>query len=427
VSKKDKNKKIKYPKGKLLKRFFHKVGDKFFDDVEDELNSKASFSIFEVIIIIFIAILFGIIVGYFITYSRYNNNSDDSNLTEITDTYSNILENYYDEVSADDLSNAAIKAMIESLDDPYSNYMDEDTTTDFNDTVDGSFVGIGVTVMFDEEYNVITEVNSSGPADKAGLKVDDIIVKVDDISVKNVSGSELSKLIRGEVGTKVKITVKRGSKTKSFTVKRAVIEVESVSNNVINYNDKKVGYIKIDSFAENTYEQFNKALKRLEKKNIDSLVIDVRDNPGGHLTQTKEILSLFFNKKTVLYQIQSKDSKKKIYSLNNTVRTYPIAVLVNGSSASAAEILASCFKDNYSDAIIVGTTTYGKGTVQKSEQFSNGTSIKYTTKKWLTSKGKWINGIGVEPDYVIEQASEYYDNPNYNTDAQLQEALSKLK
>lgn len=427
MSKKDKNKKIKYPKGKLLKRFFHKVGDKFFDDVEDELNSKASFSIFEVIIIIFIAILFGIIVGYFITYSRYNNNSDDSNLTEITDTYSNILENYYDEVSADDLSNAAIKAMIESLDDPYSNYMDEDTTTDFNDTVDGSFVGIGVTVMFDEEYNVITEVNSSGPADKAGLKVDDIIVKVDDISVKNVSGSELSKLIRGEVGTKVKITVKRGSKTKSFTVKRAVIEVESVSNNVINYNDKKVGYIKIDSFAENTYEQFNKALKRLEKKNIDSLVIDVRDNPGGHLTQTKEILSLFFNKKTVLYQIQSKDSKKKIYSLNNTVRTYPIAVLVNGSSASAAEILASCFKDNYSDAIIVGTTTYGKGTVQKSEQFSNGTSIKYTTKKWLTSKGKWINGIGVEPDYVIEQASEYYDNPNYNTDAQLQEALSKLK
>jgi carboxyl-terminal processing protease len=427
VSKKDKNKKIKYPKGKLLKKFFHKVGDKFFDDVEDELNSKASFSIFEVIIIIFIAILFGIIVGYFITYSRYNNNSDDSNLTEITDTYSNILENYYDEVSADDLSNAAIKAMIESLDDPYSNYMDEDTTTDFNDTVDGSFVGIGVTVMFDEEYNVITEVNSSGPADKAGLKVDDIIVKVDDISVKNVSGSELSKLIRGEVGTKVKITVKRGSKTKSFTVKRALIEVESVSNNVINYNDKKVGYIKIDSFAENTYEQFNKALKRLEKKNIDSLVIDVRDNPGGHLTQTKEILSLFFNKKTVLYQIQSKDSKKKIYSLNNTVRTYPIAVLVNGSSASAAEILASCFKDNYSDAIIVGTTTYGKGTVQKSEQFSNGTSIKYTTKKWLTSKGKWINGIGVEPDYVIEQASEYYDNPNYNTDAQLQEALSKLK
>lgn len=424
---KNKDTKVKTPKRKLLKRFFHKIGDKFFDDVEDELATKTTFSIFEVIILIIISILFGIIIGYFITYTREAKSVSESNVSKIVETYNDIVDNYYDEIDEDALGNAAIKAMIESLDDPYSNYMDSDTTSDFNDTIEGSFVGIGVTVTFNEDSNVITEVNSNGPADKAGLEVDDIILKVDENDVSNASSSELSNLIRGTAGTKVKITVKRGDDTNTFTVTRDVIEIESVVNKVINYNNQKVGYIRIESFASNTYTQFSKALKRLEKKNISSLIIDVRNNPGGHLLQTKEILSMFFNKKTVLYQIQSKNTKKKVYSLSNETRSYPVAVLINKGSASASEILASCFKDNYDNAIIVGVTSYGKGTVQKTDSFSNGTSIKYTTRKWLTSKGKWINGKGIVPDYEVEQSSEYYDNPNYNTDTQLQEALSILK
>ena len=234
-------------------------------------------------------------------------------------------------------------------------------------------------------------------------------------------------MIRGEEGTKVKITVKRGEEEKEITVKRGKIELQSVTRSFFIYEDQNIGYIKIDNFAANTYDQFLKALKKLEKKNIDSLVIDVRDNPGGHLLQTKQILSLFFSKKTVLYQVETKDATTKVYSDSSDNRTYPIAVLINGGSASASEILASCFQENYKNATIIGTTSYGKGTVQKSQSLSNGTSIKYTTEKWLTSKGKWLDEVGVTPDVVVEQADSYYEEANYDNDAQLQEAFKHMK
>lgn len=402
--------------------------DNFFNILNFDLENDSKFSIFEVVIIIFISIVFGIIVGYVLTYTRSPLGSVKSNskLSEIISTYNSIKNNYYKEIDDDTLVNAAVSGMIGSLDDKYSNYMDSITTDSFNESVEGSFVGIGITIMYDGEYNKIIAVDDKGPSNN-NLKVDDLIVEVSGKDVRGIYGDDLKKLIRGKVGTTVKIKVLRNNKYLTFSIKRTNIEIKTVKSNYFDVENKKIGYLDVDVISSNTYKQFNKNLKRLENKNIDSLIIDLRDNPGGHLSQTKEILSMFFNKKTVLYQLKDKNTKKKIYSSSNETRSYPIVILVNDGSASASEIITSCFMENYNNIKVVGTTTYGKGTVQQSHQLSTGTSIKYTVQEWLTSKGKSINEKGIKPDEELLMNSEYYSNPTYNTDNQLQKAIEILK
>ena len=417
--KKNKKKKNKRKKQDLITAFKKKFFPSKYEDVD------STFSIFEVIIIIIISILFGVILGYIITGS--NSSASDKNLREIVNVYNNITHNYYGDYNKDKLSDAAVKGMIESLNDPYTNYMDSTTAKDFNKTVDGSFVGVGVTVMCQEDgYHKIIEVMKDTPAEKAGLKVDDILMEVNGKDIVE-NPKAFDNITKGKVGSKVKLTIKRGNEKKVYTIKRGVIELKSVSNHIFDYEDLKIGYVKIDNVASNTYNQFKKAMNRFDRNRIDALVIDVRNNPGGHLKQTREILSIFFDRKTVLYQIKTKDSTKKVYALNSGTKSYPVAVLVNSGSASAAEILASAFKDNYEKAIVVGTATYGKGTVQKSQVLSSGNSIKYTTEKWLTSKGEWLEANGVEPDLVVSATEEYYKNPTYDNDVQLQEALKSIK
>ena len=421
-SKRKRQKKV--PFSVKMKKKFHKIMDIVYDDNQ----AKSSFSIFEVVIIVLISILFGIMIGYIITYSRNSIYSarSDSELREIVSTYDNIVKNYYGKVDEDKLADAAIKGMIDSLDDPYSNYMDSSVATDFNDTIDGYFVGIGVVVTYEKDYNTIIEVMKDGAAYKAGLKEKDVIIKLNGKDAKGIYGEKLQSIVRGKVGTSLKVTVLRDGKKKDFVIKRSKIEIQSVSNNVFDYENHTIGYIKIDSFASNTYKQFVKALKRVEKKEVSALIIDVRNNSGGQLLQTRQILSLFFDRKTVLYQIKAKNDSKKIYSDNNKVRKYPVGILINENSASASEILASCFKENYDNSIILGTKSYGKGTVQKSQSLSSGGSIKYTTQKWLTSKGKWLHGKGLKPDISLEQGEDYINEPNYTNDLQLQELLKQI-
>ena len=413
-------------KSKKKKSFFKNIKKA----INRQLNGKdvASFTIFEVILIIFISILFGIIVGYLINYSK-NDTTKDSNLNEIVSTYNSISKSYYGELDKSKLTNAAVKGMIESLDDPYSSYMEGDTADEFNETIDGSFTGIGVVIQTVEgdEYTTVIDVYDDTPAKKAGIEVGDVIIKVNGNDVKGISGSELAEIVRGKKGSKVSITVRRDNKEIDLDLKRDVIDLISVTDKIIEYDGKSIGYIRIDSFAANTYSQFYKSLKALESKKIDSLIIDVRSNPGGHLQQTKQILSLFFNSKTVLYQIKSKGKTEKIYSYSNESRKYPVAVLIDSASASASEILASCFKENYKKVYIIGNTTYGKGTVQKTQTLSNGTTIKYTTETWLTSKGEFINNVGVSPTVEVNLTEEYVNNPCDDTDDQLKTALEKLK
>lgn len=412
---------------KNRKKSIKKIINNNIKDFEIDLDSDSKFTIFEIIIIIFISITFGIIIGYIITYTKGNNINNDSNLTEIISTYNTLKNNYYKNIDDDKLSNAAIRGMISSLDDPYTNYLDEDSTTSFNESIDGFYVGIGVTVAVEDDKCKIILVNEKGPADKAGLKVDDIIIGVDGKEINQDNVYQITDLIRGEVNTKVKIKVLRGEKEKIFTVKRDEIDLESVVSKYYEVENDKVGYIKITNFASNTYSQFKYNLARLEKKKINKLVIDVRSNPGGHLAQTNKILSMFFNKKTVLYKIKDNSGTTNVYSTSKDTRSYPIAIIINSGTASASEILASCFKDNYNNAIIVGTNSYGKGSVQKSQTFSSGVSIKYTTEQWLTSKGKSIEGKGIKPDYEVILNEEYTSTPTFENDNQLQTAISKLK
>ena len=405
----------------------HKFKDTIFE-VDDGNSNKSSFSIFEVIFIVIISIMFGIVIGYIITYSRIPMQSKaHSNLHEIVSTYNNILDSYYDDVDSSKLADAAIKGMVESLDDPYSNFMDIDTASKFNESIDGSFVGIGVVVLFENDKITIIEIMDSSPAKKAGLKVNDVILKVDDKDVNSLTNEEFLSNIRGKLGTKVKITVKRGEEEKEYTVTRGTIEVMSVSHKLLEEDNKNIGYIKIDSFAANTSKQFKKSLKKLENKSIDSLIIDLRNNPGGHLSQAREILNLFFPKKTILYKIEKKKSNENVYSQTSEKREYPVVVLINHESASAAEVFASCFKDNYKKGTIIGVTSYGKGTVQRSQSLLSGTSIKYTTQKWLTSKGEWLNQKGIEPDIIVEQVVQDNTDNSYLNDSQLQKALELLK
>lgn len=417
-------KKVKKKKDSLLKK---RSG--IFNELEIDLEGDSKFSIFEVIIVTFISIIFGIIVGYILTYTSTPIKAikSDPNLEEIISAYNTLKNNYYDDVDEVSLADNAIKGMVSSLNDSYSSFMDNKTAESFNESVDGFFVGIGVTIMYSDGYNQIIKVDDSGPGDKAGLKVNDIILSVDGNSVKGVYGEELTSLIKGKSGSKVKIMIKRGNVTKTVTVKRGIIEIENVTSHLLEENGKKIGYINVAVFASNTFKQFRKNLSRMEKKNAEALIIDLRDNPGGHLSQTRDILSMFFDKKTVLYELQNKNKVSKIYSSSNDTRNYPIVILVNGNSASASEVMASCFNDNYKNATIIGTKTYGKGTVQQTVKLSSGTSFKYTTEKWLTSKGKTVDGVGINPDINIELDQSYYSNPTYENDLQVKKAVEILK
>ena len=423
--KKKNNKKKSSLLYRIKKRFF-KIKDAIFSDLDEE--ERTSFSIYEVIGIIVISILFGVVVGYVIMYSRYPANQVGNNkaLREVVETYQEIANYYYGGMSETALSEGAIKGMIQSLNDANSNYMNQEVTNTFNETVDGSFVGIGVVIQYKDDYNEVVEVYKNGPAEKAGIKVGDVLLKVDGQDIKGVYGDKVASLVRGKSGTMVELAVMRDEKEKTIKVKRGVVELQSVSSDVINYENRNIGYIKITSFADNTSKQFSGALSKIEES-IDSLVIDVRDNAGGHLQQVTDILSVFFSKGKVLYQIESKEKKDKVTSLTKESRDYPVMVLINRGSASASEILASCFKDNYPNAKVIGITSYGKGTVQKSVSLSSGNSFKYTTQKWLTAKGEWIDGKGVVPDVEVIQSNEYLQNPVYENDVQLQEAFKQIK
>lgn len=414
------------------KPFFFKRSRKVVEKSEDDeavreviVERDNGFNTVEVIVIILISILFGVVVGYILSSTRTFGTAVSDEVTEIITTYDSILDNYYEDVDASELADAAVSGMISILDDPYSVYMDSTDTDSFLESVNGSFVGIGVTVEWSGEgiFKIVDVIDNS-PAEDAGLKQNDIILKIDDEEVGALTLDELSNLIKGKSGTKVAITVLRGEEEVRLTVKRGVVEIPSVESSVI---DDDIGYILIDSFSATTSEQFNKQLKNLEDKDIKSLIIDVRDNPGGKLGQVNKVLDNFFNKKTILYKIVTKDKTTNIYADNSDKMNIPVVVLVNHESASAAEILAACFQDNYDNATIVGSVTYGKGTIQKAVELSSGASIKYTTQKWLTPKGKWINEKGIIPDEVVNQGDEYSLDASYENDLQLQKAVEILK
>ena len=289
----------------------------------------------------------------------------DSNIKEIIDTYEFIINKYYAEVDKEELANGAIKAMLEALGDPYSTYLDEEQTGAFDERMMGDYQGIGAEITQDKDGNIlILKTFDNSPAQKAGLQPLDIILSVDDKSVEGLTTTQVASLLKGKGGTTVNVKVLRNEEEKTFTVTRDKIVIISIKQQSFERNKKKIGYIKIDIFSNNIYEQFREALLALEKEKIDSLIVDVRDNSGGFLTRVSEIISMFLPKDKIIYQLKERDGVKEVYSFTDESRSYPMAVLINQYSASASEILAVALKESYG-ATVVGGTSYGKGTVQK--------------------------------------------------------------
>ena len=370
---------------------------------------KEGFSYPEVVIIMIIAILFGFLIGNVVSFTKKEttNSSVPSELKEFVDTYNDIVNNYYDKVNKEELIDAGIKGMINYLDDPYATYFDGTSSTNFNQTLEGNYEGVGIEVTLDNNKVKITKVFADTPAKKAGIKVGDYITKVNGESVEGKSLSDVVSLIKNAKNKEVEITITRDNQEKAMKVTRTTVDMPYTSSKVYEENGKKIGYLKIEMFSNNITKQVKKELESLKKKNIDKLVIDVRDNPGGYLTQVTEILSLFMTKKDVIYQLQTKNNKEKVYGTSSKATySYPVVVLINENSASASEILASAFKETY-NAEIVGVNSYGKGTVQK----------------WLTPKGNWINEKGVTPTKEVKLELKENEILTEDNDNQLKAAI----
>lgn len=390
---------------------------------------KAEFKLFEVIIIILITIAVGIVIGYSLTNKfdgKINTKVDDKDLKEFIDTYEDVVENYYGDINKDKLISSAINGMLSELDDPYSMYMDETTTDDFNDRLYGNYMGIGAEISQLENGDVIIyNTFDNSPASKAGLQKGDIIKKIDGKSTEGKTSSDVSSAIKSSKNSKITLTILRDGEEKEVEISRSNITLDSITHEVIEKDDQKIGYIVVSIFAANTYDQFKKTIEELKKENIDKIIIDVRNNSGGYLNSVTDMMSLFLKKDKVIYQLEEKGKKKKIKDTTNEHQDFEVVVLINEYSASASEILAAAFKESYG-AKIVGVNSYGKGTVQQTKTLSTGGMLKYTTQKWLTPNGNWINNTGIKPDENIEQNEEYYTNPINENDTQLKKAIELI-
>lgn len=372
---------------------------------------KTKFELWEVIAItLFSSLVMSFCTGYLVYRSscgKVTSVNGDEYLAELYKAYDEIKSNYYSSVDLGSLVDAGIKGMFSYLGDPYTTYLDKDQTDNLTDSLKGTQHGIGVLINLSDEKKkiIISKVYDNTPAMEAGLVSGDEIVKVND---KLVSESENLKDITALIKSsdEVRLVIQRDGVDKEYTLKTADFYSPSVEENIIEgENGNKIGYLQISKFNETAYEQFNQKLNKIEATGINSLIIDLRGNTGGFLSAATKISELFLKKGDVIYSLNEQSGTKVTYDETEESRNYKVFVLVNESSASASEILAAALQDSYG-AILVGTTTYGKGKVQKTNKMNDGTMYKYTSAKWLTPKGECIDGVGLKPDIEISNGNE---------------------
>lgn len=357
-----------------------------------------------------------------VSYSKTKKGFDS-----LYETYDTIMSEYYKDVDSDKLIEGAINGMLESLDDEHTMYFDKKSKEEFDSELSGNYYGIGAQIQLTSDETIkITKVFDNSPAKKAGLKEEDVFVSVDGTSVKGKNATEVANMLKSDSVKTSTIVVKRNDKELTFKVTKENITLFSVSSEMLDNNGKNVGYLSVSIFGQKTYSQFKDALTKLEKQDMDSLIIDLRGNTGGYLSTVTNMLEEFIDKGNVIYQIQSSSGVKQYKTVKASEKKYKIVVLIDGGSASASEIMSAAMKEVYG-ATLVGQTTYGKGTVQTTKNLSNGSMIKYTIEKWLTPSGKNIDKEGIKPDYEVELGDSYKDNPTKENDAQLQKALDLLK
>lgn len=383
-------------------------------------------------IIIVISMIIGSVFTMFI---KENNNSvnysysskDRKEFNSLYETYDTIMKDYYKSVDSNTLIEGAINGMLGSLNDEHTMYFDKKSKEAFDSELSGNYYGIGAQIQLTGEGTIkITKVFNDSPAEKAGLKAEDVFVSVDGVSVKGKNATEVANMLKSNTVKTSKIVIKREGNEINFDVTKENITLFSVSSEMLKNNNKNIGYLSVSIFGQKTYSQFKDALLKLESQNMDSLIIDLRGNTGGYLYTVTNMLEEFVGKDNIMYQIQSSNGVKKYKSSKETSRKYKIVILVDENSASASEIMAASMKENYG-AILVGKTTYGKGTVQTTKNLLNGSMIKYTIEKWLTPNGKNIDKEGITPDYDVNIGDSYLNSPTKENDMQLKKALDLLK
>lgn len=335
-----------------------------------------------------------------------------------------IDEKYMGEVDEDALKEGLYKGYVQGLDDPYSVYYDEEETKELYETTEGEYSGIGAVLSQDLKSGVITlvQIYEDSPADKAGLKDEDILTKVGTLDVTGMDLSEVVTYIKGEKGTEVELTVLRGEDADEVTVTavRDTVEAQTVEYEML---EDQIGYLAVSEFDSVTYGQYEEALEALSNQGMEGLVVDLRNNPGGNLNTVCDMLDLVLPEGTIVY-MEDKEGKRQTYSSDDAHQLdVPMAVLVNGNSASASEIYAGAIQDHEAGTI-VGTQTYGKGVVQQIFDLGDGTSVKLTIAEYFTPKGRSINGEGVTPDLEVEYEP---DEKDPEADNQLEAAAEAVK
>jgi carboxyl-terminal processing protease len=343
----------------------------------------------------------------FLNGNRGNVNADTDDIYKYIEIFTEVLrqveDNYVEPQDPKDLIHGAIKGMVESL-DPHSSYMTKEEHDDLMIETKGSFQGVGMEIIVKDEILTVVSPIEGTPADKAGIKAGDRIIKIDDKTTMDMTSTEAVKLIRGPKGSKVKLTISREGIDHPlvFNITRDEIPLRSVRRSFI--LDHDIGYVRISNFQGNTTDELIEALAKLEEgKSLRGLILDLRNNPGGLLTQAVGVSDMFLDS-GVIVSTKGRTEEQNMEELaqkNETERNYPVIVVVNGGSASASEIVAGALQDN-KRALILGTKTFGKGSVQTIIPLSDGSGLRLTTARYYTPSGKSIQVSGITPDIEID-------------------------
>ncbi len=355
--------------------------------------------------------------------------SENQDIASELSKYKKIIDKYFlGNVDEEKLKEGAIKGYIEGLDDQYTEYISKDDMKDYLEDTTGNFVGIGIYMTKDTNANKIMVLSpiKGSPAEKAGILPGDYIISVDGVTYTADDMSVAANKIKGEVGSSVKIEILRNSETKTFEIKRENIKVNPVEGKVLENN---IGYIEFSSFDEGTADDFKAKYEELAKKGIKSLVIDLRNNGGGIVSEALQIADYILDKDdVVLYEVDKNNKEEIEKSENAPIINMPIVLLTNGNTASSSEILAGALKD-HGKAKIVGTKTYGKGVIQQLLTLPDGSGLKITSEEYLTPNKTKINKIGIEPDEKVELPDSVKNvlTVEQKDDTQLQKAIEILK
>lgn len=382
---------------------------------------------------IVLTILLTTVIVSMVTIIIMNKNEHTSLLNRINSKLSSIEQiidkDYLGEINENKIFDETVKGYVDGLNDEYSQYFTKEELEKYKtDNIEGQFVGIGVYIIQDTEKNAIRVLApiKGSPAEKAGILAGDYIVKVDDQAYTGEQITEATNKMKGKEGTKVKIQIIRDEKNLDFEVERANVRVNPVEADIYEEN---IGYLKISSFDQGSGSEVTKKVEELKKKNIKSLIIDLRNNGGGIVDEAIEIADLFTNKDSTLLITKDKNENESISKAKKDKKIeMPIIVLTNENTASASEILAGALKDN-NVAKIVGTKTFGKGVIQELLTMKDGTGLKLTTNEYYTPNRNKINKVGIEPNEKIELPEEYKNilSVPKEKDAQLNKAIELLK